>query len=134
MEHYHWNTVVCTGGILLLIPRFCHPLAIEPPVMGGLTIPAEYWWGMTQVEEGEDVEAAPESLIDRVVQASQIRLSVLPSFKWMQPTRLNYTDFGRRPVKKHQAVPGGVLFFRFDGGCGCVALSDKRPLKKGEVA
>lgn len=124
--HYHWDTVACTGGIMVVVPRFKHPIAVAKS--RGVGLPAEYHWCLSQVEKGEDCGPAGARILSRIVPETKTRLETeLPGFEFIEVVKVNFWHHaGRGSAKrKSQRPPSDVAFFKFTGGVGCVALSNE---------
>jgi hypothetical protein len=123
-EHYHWDTVVTNGRILLLIPRYKHPQGTKAPF--GFHLPAEWFWCFHQIEEGQDCSptTAPVPRVpdNDILTAAES----LPGLEWINIQRVNFTTHERGKSKPgHRPPPEGVQFFRFNGGMGlCIATNN----------
>lgn len=124
--HFHWDTIACTGGIIVIVPRYKHPEAVEKRRLG--LLPAEYHWCFSQIDQDEDCGPAGARVLSRIVSDSKAKLEKeLPGLEFIKLVKVNYWHHaGRGPAKrKSQRPPNDVAFFKFTGGVGCVALSNK---------
>jgi len=124
-QHYHWDTVACNLRVLLVLPRFKHPEAVENRRPIGL--PAPWFWCLDQVERHHDLENASKAFIERVSLEVRESLQVLPGLEWVKIGRVGFFEHGRgKPKRRFQAPPDDVVFFQFRGGVGCAAAVKER--------
>lgn len=121
-EHYNWDTAVSNGRVLIVIPRFKHPVGKNPPM--GFHFPAEWFWCFSQIELNEDVApATPEGVPLELLKS----VEALPGIEWKRVLKLNFWSHGRgKPKRKHRPAPDGLAFFKFNGGFGLTIAENKK--------
>lgn len=125
-EHWHWDTVACTGGILVVVPRWY----VQGVLQGDVPLSADYWWAMKAVGGETDwgsaqVRAATEEEISAVVPESRERLAELPGLEYMHVEKVSHqcTFKPGERVWRSDPAPSDVRFFRFAAGYGCVRIA-----------
>jgi hypothetical protein len=123
-ESLYWDTVACSGRVLVVVPRCKAPGTVEAPRGMGL-LSAPHWWALTQVEEKHpDVTHARPETIQRVPVEIAQQLHALPDLEFVDVKDVHFWESGRGPSKKRKkAAPQDVVYFRFAFGYGCVAAA-----------
>lgn len=121
-DSLHHDTLACTGGVVLILPRFKAPNAVPAPV-GFHLLKADHHWALAEVDEkSPEVTRASAATIQRVPVEVARKLHELPDLEFVEVARVHYWESGRGPAKrKSRPAPSNVVYFRFTGGYGVVA-------------
>lgn len=122
-ETLHCDTVACDGRVVLIIPRFKAPGAVE--INNGDIpnfFPAPTYWALSQVDErSPEVTHARASTIQRVPVDVARDLHLLPELEFVDVKDVHFVEHGNGPAKKRKKpAPQDVVYFRFAGGYGAV--------------
>lgn len=120
-DSLHCDTVACNGRVVVVLPRFKAPGAVDAPFSFRL-LTAEHHWALSEVDEKspEVTHARPETVQRVPVEISQ-ELHAFPDFEFVEVRNVNYWESGRTTKRKKKAAPKDVVYFRFTGGYGVVA-------------
>lgn len=130
-EHVHHTTAVCNGHIALFVQHYKHPEAQENR-SSGIRFPAKWLWCIDSIEknEGEDVFTADPETIASVLPETQSELSILPGLEYLRIDSISYWQHGRTKKRITDPAPDNLVFFRFQGGAGCVSVEPMKPKRK----
>lgn len=122
-EHEHWNAVACTGGVVVVVPRW----KFREERGSGPGLGARYWWAMSAIaetvpEDGAGIRAATAAEIAAVVPETQALLAELPGLEYRVIARTSYYSTAKPGKKLWDQAPQDVRYFRFAAGYGCVAI------------
>lgn len=124
MEHLNYDAVACTGGIMVIVPRWKFQQQDSRP---GPSLPAQYYWAMSSIAEDPPEErcgirpCTPEE-IAAVVPETQELLSALPGLQFMRIAKVGFFSSDKPGKRQWMDAPQGVRYFRFAAGYGLVAI------------
>lgn len=121
-DSLHHDTVACSGRIVVIMPRFKAPGAVEAPC-GFHLLTAPHYWALGEIDEkSPEVSKAKPSTVQRVPIDIAQQLYALPGFEFVEVKNVNFWEHANGPAKrKKRPAPADVVYFRFNGGYGVVA-------------
>lgn len=121
LTHLYHDTWACNGPVLLWVPRYRKPDAVEVRI----PLEPEHLWALGAIDDRDpEAEKVNVKLLKLLTPAVRDMVRTLPNLEVIDIRKVEVWESGRVTRKVKRRVPQDAVYFRFEGGCG-LALKPK---------